>query len=231
MRALDSAQKEMATITAKLSIQQALRSRMPPAAPYLLSPGDAVFVCDEKVKHWIGLYPIRKIIQKDVTVDIDGRTAHYNISHVLPYPEDHDDRELKRLAEGLKYFKSQSVSSAHITEILHPSDKRKELQFFDDSKAQELAGLARRGVYEVVCREELDPNMLHNIMGRRFALSIKDKETDNDVYKARFIVQGHTDVDKDLLVNNGTNLKQSSIRILVAIASIFGFPIWSQDVS
>ena len=56
-------------------------------------------------------------------------------------------------------------------------------------------------------------------------------ETEKEVYKSRYVVQGHTDTEKNLLVHDSTNLKQSSFRVLVAIAAIFGFRLWTQDVS
>lgn len=100
---------------------------------------------------------------------------------------------------------------------------------FDSAKAKELSGLAERGVYEIVCREDVPDDA--NVLGGRFVLAIMNADTDDEVYKARFVVQGHTDVEKNILVHNSTNLRQGSIRVLVAIAAIFGSRLWSQDVS
>lgn len=100
---------------------------------------------------------------------------------------------------------------------------------FDMAKAKELSGLAERGVYEIVCKEDVPAGA--NVLGGRFVLTIKNVETAEEAYKARFVVQGHTDIENNLLVHNSTNLRQSSIRTLVAIVAIFGFPLWSQDVS
>lgn len=44
MAALETAKREMATITAKLRIPQALRSKLPPATQYDIIPGDIVLV-------------------------------------------------------------------------------------------------------------------------------------------------------------------------------------------
>lgn len=116
-----------------------------------------------------------------------------------------------------------------VTDVLHPADPRGRSGLFDQAKAKELTGLAERGVYEVVCNEEVLEGA--NILGGRFGLAIKNVEIADEVYKARFVVQGHTYVEKNLLVHNSTNLRQSSVPILVAIAAIFGFRLWSQDVS
>lgn len=65
----------------------------------------------------------------------------------------------------------------------------------------------------------------------RFVLTIKNQNTAQEVFKARFVVQGHPDRNKNILVHTSTNLRQSSIRKLTALAAIFGFCIWSQGVS
>lgn len=113
--------------------------------------------------------------------------------------------------------------------MIHPADPRGRSRLFDEAKSRELAGFAERGVYKVVCREDVPTGA--NILGGRFILAIKNVNTDEEVYKARFVVQGHTDIEKNLLVHNNTNLRQSSVRVLVEIAAVFGFRLWSQDVS
>lgn len=45
---------------------------------------------------------------------------------------------------------------------------------------------------------------------------------------ARYVVQGNKDVEKHLLVHNSKNIKQSSIRILLSIAALFGFNMVSR---
>lgn len=68
-------------------------------------------------------------------------------------------------------------------------------------------------------------------MGGRFVLSIKNVGTGEETCKARFVVQGHTDAEKELLVHNSTTLQKSSIRSLIAIATISGMRLWTQDIS
>lgn len=69
-----------------------------------------------------------------------------------------------------------------------------------------------------------------NIIGGRFVLVTKNFETDNHVHKALFVVQGHTDSGKDLLVHSTNTIRQHSVRLLVAIAAISQFMLWTQDV-
>lgn len=53
-----------------------------------------------------------------------------------------------------------------------------------------------------VFREEIAPTA--NIMGGRFVLTFKHKGTDKELFKARFVVQGNLDREKDLLVHATT---------------------------
>jgi len=64
MAAVSYARKEMATISAKLRIQHALRSRIPPATEYLIEPGDNVYVFREKLEQWTGPFTVKKICEK-----------------------------------------------------------------------------------------------------------------------------------------------------------------------
>ena len=52
MAALEAAKREMATISAELRIQQALRAKLPPATRYDIKPGDDVLVYREKENEW-----------------------------------------------------------------------------------------------------------------------------------------------------------------------------------
>jgi hypothetical protein len=62
-------------------------------------------------------------------------------------------------------------------------------------------------------------------------MTIKDTGTDRECVKARYVIKGHKDVEKHWLVHNSPSLRQGSIKLLVALAAIFGFRIWSLDVS
>ena len=54
-------------------------------------------------------------------------------------------------------------------------------------------------------------------------LAIKNIDTDEEIYKARFVTHGHKDREKPFLVQDTTKIRRSSIRMLVAIAALFGF--------
>lgn len=72
------------------------------------------------------------------------------------------------------------------TEVLSPSDHRAHAALFDQAKAKEVAGLLNRGAFEVVYKTDLLP-MAKN-MGSRFVLAIKNQVTNDETFRARFVV-------------------------------------------
>jgi len=70
-----------------------------------------------------------------------------------------------------------------------------------------------------------------NILGGRFVLSIKDEGTNKEVWKARYVVQGFRDKMKTSLVHDNATARPHSTRILVGLASSFGFRLFSTDVT
>lgn len=85
------------------------------------------------------------------------------------------------------------------------------------------------GTWKVVLKEEVPSNA--NVLGGRFVLAIKDSDTDREVWKARFVVQGYRDKMNKSLVHDNSNVRPSSVRMLVGLASIFGFQLFSTDVT
>lgn len=147
MRAMDTARREMST---RLNYVYSKRygPNSPPATRYLLEPDDNVLVYQERQSQWTGPYEVTKVHEKDVFVKIDGVDKHYNHSHVLPDPSCTGDREVESVMQGSSQFTSKGGDSAQIliTEALRPRDPRSRNTVFDQAKAKELEGLARRGV-------------------------------------------------------------------------------------
>ena len=86
-----------------------------------------------------------------------------------------------------------------------------------------------RGTWKVILKQNV-PKDANKLSGRYF-LAIKNVETEKPVFKARFVVQGHRDKDKNIIVHNSTNLRQSSTRLIASLAAVHIFRIWSHDVS
>lgn len=80
-----------------------------------------------------------------------------------------------------------------------------------------------------MAHEEVPANA--NVMNGGFVITIKDTETNQPRLKARFVIHGNRDKDKNILVHTSTTVKYSSTTLLVALAECFVFLIWSQDIS
>ena len=229
LAALDASRKEMETMETELRIQRALRAKLSPATKYLVEPGVRVLVCRGKTKSYEGPFTVTKICDKEVHLKVKDVEKHFNISQILPEPKQQGDLELTRILSGMEQFQSEPPPGVYIIEVLHPADRRSRTGIFDAAKAKELEGLVQKGVNKVLCKEDIPEGA--NVLCGQFVLAIKDIGTEQEVYKARFVVKGHTDAEKNILVHNSTNLRQSSIRTLIAIAAVFGFSLWSKDVS
>jgi Reverse transcriptase (RNA-dependent DNA polymerase) len=114
-----------------------------------------------------------------------------------------------------------------LSEPVSNSDPRASSPQFIAAK-REIDGLVDKGTWKVCVKSELPPGA--NIMGGRFVLSNKDVGTPREVYKARYVVQGFRDRDKPYLVHQPMTARQQPTKLLVAMAAIFGFRIFTHDV-
>ena len=69
-----------------------------------------------------------------------------------------------------------------------------------------------------------------NVLPVRFVLSIKSYIDGEIKYKARYVIGVHRDKMKNQLFHSTATLQPKFIRLLLALASIFGFEIWTSDV-
>ncbi len=99
----------------------------------------------------------------------------------------------------------------------------------DRARKQEIENLVRRGTWELVLEEDVPPGS--NIISGSFVIAIKDVEIDNPLFKARYVSHVHRDAEKHNLVHDSTNVRQSSVRLLIALAAIMGFDVWTEYIS
>lgn len=92
----------------------------------------------------------------------------------------------------------------------------------------EIKGLPERETFKVVLREDVLPD--GNILPGRFVLAIKSTGDDKKNCKARFVVDRHKDKLKCLMVHTSRTIQPSSIRLLIAVAAMKGFDVWSSEV-
>jgi Reverse transcriptase (RNA-dependent DNA polymerase) len=94
---------------------------------------------------------------------------------------------------------------------------------------KELLRLLECRTFKAVLREEIPTNA--PVMKGRFVLVIKSRDTDQEVYKAGYVVQGFLDPLKLRAVHNSPNMRQDTSRLVLALASICGFEVWTLDIS
>jgi hypothetical protein len=155
------------------------------------------------MKRWSGPHVVERSDGKDVSdhVDQQGRPRSFNSSAVKP----------------ALISSTETPDTVFITEVLSPGDLREKR--FDSAKRDEILGLINRNTFRLVSRSgEKNPN----IVPGRFVLAIKNPGTDKEFLKARFVLGGHRDLEKRSIVHNSTTIKQSSVRLLLALTATLG---------
>ena len=70
-----------------------------------------------------------------------------------------------------------------------------------------------------------------NSLSERFFFAIKSSEDWEIKFQARYVLSYHRDRLKKMIVDFSQNLGASSTRLLLALASAFGFDGWTVDVT
>ncbi len=99
----------------------------------------------------------------------------------------------------------------------------------DRARKQAIENLVLRGTWEILLKEDVKHGSY--IISGSFLIAVKDVETENPIFKARFVAHGHHDAEKQNLVHDSTKGRQSSVRLLIALAAIMGFDVWTADIS
>lgn len=64
-----------------------------------------------------------------------------------------------------------------------------------------------------------------NILCGCFVFTIMKKDTDNKIFKAQLVVQGHLDREKDILLHASTTVHEQANVLLVSLATICSFKL------
>jgi Reverse transcriptase (RNA-dependent DNA polymerase) len=99
------------------------------------------------------------------------------------------------------------------------------MQMSDSVKA-ELDGLFKRRTFKIVVLP--DPSSA-NVLPTKFVYSI-NHEDGREIYKARFVIGGHRDKRKNHVIHTSPSLSHTSVRLLLVIAFLFGWDVWTEDV-
>ena len=97
-----------------------------------------------------------------------------------------------------------------------------------DAISNEVRDLRKRGTFKVILREEHPDGA--NALTARLVLAIKSNTDGKIKCKARYVIGGHWNRLKPFLVHGAQSLQESSARLLLAIAAMFDFDLWSCDV-
>ena len=201
-------------------IRIAARKPAPPVTNRVFAPGDMVYVYRERLRKYTGPHMISTIHGKHARVHVGENTGprSFNIAQLrhssLPNATVDNVKEPRYPPTVLH------------TEILSPGDPREQL--FTEEKRKELVGLLERGAFRIVLREEAGDNP--NVVPTRYVLAIKHSQNNQPPrLKARFVIGGHRDRDKNELLHDSRTVRAESIRLVIALATIFGLRLSVAD--
>lgn len=236
----EAARNEMQYQMAKLRINRALRHQSPAAAHIAFEPGQNVLVWREniianRIGEWKGPYAVSTIDRQRKLIYVRdchiGPARPFGIAQVKPYhtPEDNVNTMFTQLHDSLQSYRTPDIMQhVYMTETLSPDDDRCNSPQMTEAKRNEIRNLIERGTFKVVCREDVPLDA--NVLTGRFVLCIKSTPDGNIKHKARFVIGGHRDKLKNLMVHTTQTLQPSSIRLLLTTAAMFNFDIWTSDV-
>jgi hypothetical protein len=179
--------------------------------------------------------------QVTLNVDCGHRSGVFSADCVRPAPEMADvllaniSRPLSSYsnrAQGMHravYTQNKTDVAVFVSESVENKDPRANGPAFSAAKQKELLALLERGTFKVVLLEEIPKHA--PVMKGRFVLVIKNRDTDQELYKARYVEQGFLDPLRQRAVQNSPNLRQDISRLVLALASISGFEVWTLDIS
>ena len=238
------ARRKTAIISTELRIWKALSSRVSRNTDLVIEVGDLVRVFRETDKRYVWPYPVIRVERTHVFIVENHREVKFNKHQVLPVTT-YDSiipgeylvtclhSSLPKLSSNRLCKSSigdrKEIPSVLVTEVLRHNDPWMWSEKTDRARKQEIENLVRRGTWELVLEEDVPPGS--NIISGSFVITSKDVETEKPIFKARFVAHGHRDAEKHNLVHDSTNVSQSSVRLLIELATIMGFDVWTEDIS
>lgn len=96
-------------------------------------------------------------------------------------------------------------------------------------KKEILVLFLERRTFKLIIREEA-PND-SNILRGRFFLAVKSTEDGQIKFRARYVIVGHRDKLKNLMVRSAITFQPQSIRLLLKFSALHDFDVWTSDVT
>lgn len=100
---------------------------------------------------------------------------------------------------------------------------------FENAIKAEIVGVEKESTWKIVSKSNIFKS--ETVLGGTFELAIKNSGTTYEALKARFIVQGYKDAMKSSLVHNVYVARQYSTKLIVSLAVIFNFRLFSTSVN
>ena len=132
------------------------------------------------------------------------------------------------LRNTLSEYRSEDDVNVFMAEVINENDPRSSFPQMTEAKRQEIRGLLERGAFKVILREEIPPDA--NVLPGRFVLAIKSADNGQAKWKARYVIGGHRDKLKRLMVHSAKTLQPASIRLLLGLAAVHKLKVWTSDV-
>lgn len=242
--AIESARKEMLAITAQRRIREALRSRSPYTKTLDLNTGDQVMVYREELSRYEGPFTLESYDGRKtayvIVPDARGRDRiqPYSVTAVKPAavtdaiaPEDITSRSvptsndvsiLRDLEIAASSDNNENMPVFHVT-VYDPHDPR-----FDAAKKDEVKQLLEKETYKIVSPDTVPPHA--TVLKSRFVLTLKTGEDGSMSPKARLVVLGHLDPEKERVVNEAPTIHRSSVRLLLTLHLACFETLWTRDV-
>lgn len=132
------------------------------------------------------------------------------------------------LRNSLGYFESPRDDDVYLTDVISNRDERGTSKEMTEAKRREIQNLLDRGTFKVNLREEIPKD--GNVLPVIFVLALKSSVDGQIKHKARYVIGGHRDRLKHMMVHSTSTLQPSSIRLLLALAAIQGFDVGTSDV-
>jgi hypothetical protein len=135
----------------------------------------------------------------------------YDTRISAPYTQDY--RRHTALHSPTDEFAS-SIFASRIVESNFAESKSASYKF---AKENAIAGLFDRRTFELIKEDEIQKGS--NFLGTRFVLCLKQKDG-KWIHKARLIIQGHKDNQKQSIVSEVRTVSRLSIRMLLSISAM-----------
>lgn len=128
-----------------------------------------------------------------------------------------------------KVDKEEDLNDTFIIKVVTPTEERAQREDFQIAKQKEVDGLVRRNIWKKVHISTIPRNA--NIVSGRFALTLKNYGTLEEVPKVRYVSQGFNDSEKPYLAHDVTTLRPTSIREVLSVAPVLGMRLFTHDVT